>query len=213
MTGASLTGIVDYGIGNVRSVQNAVEKVGGTPILTADIDQLMQCDRLILPGVGAFAQGIAELRSRALDTLLQSFVETDRPLLGICLGMQLLTSGSDEFGHTPGLGFINTQVAELQPHSESVDFRLPHVDWRKLKRAQGSLDWFYDGVSPAAKFYFIHSFGVHASATDAVAWADYAGLEFAAVIARGNVIGTQFHPEKSGPEGLKMLSNFVFRGN
>ncbi|MFK7856955.1 MAG: imidazole glycerol phosphate synthase subunit HisH [Granulosicoccus sp.] len=213
MTVSSLTGIVNYGIGNVRSVQNAVEKVGGTPLLSADVEQLMQCDRLILPGVGAFAHGIAQLRAGELDKLLDDFVADGRPVLGICLGMQLLTQGSLEFDDTAGLGFTDGQATQLQAPKDASDFRLPHVNWKTLRRKPGVVDWFYEGVNPAARFYFIHSFGVQGDVPDIAAWAEHSGVEFAAVIARNNVIGTQFHPEKSGPQGLKMLGNFVSKGN
>lgn len=212
MTVKSLTGIIDYGVGNLRSVQSAVEKVGGTPVVTADHDRLMRCERLILPGVGAFAHGIAELKARGLDTILRQAIDTGRPLLGICLGMQMLATRSLEFGDTSGLGFTAGIVMLIEPPLDGVPLRLPHVAWKSLRRVPGAQDWFFDGVDLNARFYFIHSYAIQGSATDVAAWADHEGVEFAAVIARGNVIGTQFHPEKSGPEGLRMLRNFVSKG-
>lgn len=213
MKKSSLTGIIDYGVGNVRSVYSAVEKVGGNPVLTSNHEELKGCHRLILPGVGAFAHGMAELHARGLDVLIKDEVQNGKPLLGICLGMQMLTSGSFEFGHTKGLGLVEGLVSQLQPVPGSPSIRLPHVDWKPLLRASGDKDWFFSGVNPEARFYFIHSFGTQENETDVAAWAEYCGIRFAAVIARGNVIGTQFHPEKSGPEGLKMLRNFVTKEN
>lgn len=212
MTDNSLTGILDYGVGNVRSVQSAVSKVGGSPILTDDYDQLLACDRLILPGVGAFAHGVAELKTRGLDTVLHRSIDAGKPLLGICLGMQMLTSRSLEFGDTPGLNFTAGTVAPLEPAAGAPPVRLPHVAWKPLRRAPGPNDWLFEGVDPDARFYFIHSFAAQGDPTDVIAWADYDGIEFAAVVGRDNIVGTQFHPEKSGVEGLKMLKNFVEKG-
>ena len=213
MTANSLTGILDYGVGNVRSVQSAISKVGGSPILTADHDQLLTCDRLILPGVGAFAHGIAELKARGLDTVLHRSIDAGKPLLGICLGMQMLTTRSLEFGDTPGLNFTAGTVAPLEAAAGAPPVRLPHVAWKPLRRVSGPNDWLFDGVDPDARFYFIHSFAAQGDPTDVVAWADHDGIKFAAIVAKENVIGTQFHPEKSGIEGLKMLKNFVERGD
>lgn len=213
MNNSSLTGIIDYGVGNVRSVLSAVEKVGGNPVLTSNHEELMRCDRLILPGVGAFAHGMAELHERGLDALIKDEVHKGKPLLGICLGMQMLTSGSLEFGYTKGLGLVEGMVSQLQPVSSAPSIRLPHVDWKPLQRATGDQEWFFSGVNPESRFYFIHSFGAQENRTDVAAWAEYCGIRFAAVIARGNVIGTQFHPEKSGPEGLRMIRNFVTKEN
>lgn len=211
MNKSSLTGIIDYGVGNVRSVLNAVQKVGGNPVLSSNYDELMKCDRLILPGVGAFAHGISELRSRGLDELITDEAKKGKPLLGICLGMQMLTAGSLEFGDTKGLGLIEGRVTQLQPSPGGIPVRLPHVDWRPLQRVSPDLEWFFSGVNRDARFYFIHSFGAQENESNVAAWAEYRGIRFAAVVARGNVVGTQFHPEKSGPAGLQMLRNFVER--
>lgn len=209
---SSLTGIIDYGVGNVRSVQSAIEKVGGTPILTDDAERLLACDRLVLPGVGAFAHGIAELKARGLDVVLRQSIEAGKPLLGICLGMQMLTHRSWEFGDTEGLAFTEGTVALMQAPVGAETYRLPHVGWKQLRRVSGHHDWLFEGVDPEARFYFIHSFAVQEDNADIAAWANHDGVRFAAVMGRDNVIGTQFHPEKSGPQGLRMLSNFVSKG-
>ena len=213
MNKSSLTGIIDYGVGNVRSVLSAVEKVGGNPVLTSNYEEIKRCDRLILPGVGAFTHGMTELHERGLDILIKDEVQKGKPLLGICLGMQMLTTGSLEFGHTKGLGLIEGLVSQLQPISGAPSIRLPHVDWKPMCRASDDQEWFFAGVNPEARFYFIHSFCRQDNEADVIAWAEYCGIRFAAVVARGNVIGTQFHPEKSGPEGLQMIRNFIMKEN
>lgn len=212
MTTKSITGIIDYGIGNVRSVFNAVEEVGGTPLLTSDHQKLLDCDRLILPGVGAFAQGICGLKERGLDIFIKSVVADGVPLMGICLGMQLLTERSLEFGETVGLGITDGTVDLIATNNSEGIIRLPHVAWKPLVRKTDNAGWLFDGVDPDARFYFIHSYAVSGKLDSVVATAECEGIFFGAVLALGNVVATQFHPEKSGPEGLKMLKNFVMRG-
>lgn len=213
MAKRNLTGVIDYGVGNVRSVFNAVEAVGGRPVLSSDPAELLGCDRLILPGVGAFAHGTAELRSRGLDTVLKKAVSEGMPLLGICLGMQMLAQSSLEFGESDGLGFAQGVVSLIQSPDPARTLRLPHVAWKKLERRNEAAGWLFEGIDPDAHFYFIHSYAVPAASPDVVAVAEIDGNEFAAVLAVDTVVGTQFHPEKSGPEGLKMLKNFVMKGD
>ncbi|CRK76326.1 MULTISPECIES: imidazole glycerol phosphate synthase subunit HisH [Roseobacteraceae] len=213
MTKTNLTGVIDYGVGNVRSVCSAVEAVGGRPILSSDPIELLGCERLILPGVGAFAHGMTELTSRGLDTALKSAVSDGMPLLGICLGMQMLAQSSLEFGESEGLGLAQGVVSLIPSSDPAHTLRLPHVAWKTLERRSDAAAWLFDGVDPDARFYFIHSYAVPATSPDVVAVAEIDGNEFAAVFAVDNVVGTQFHPEKSGPEGLKMLKNFVMKGD
>lgn len=213
MTKTNLTGVIDYGVGNVRSVVSAVEAVGGRPVLTSDPAELLGCDRLILPGVGAFAHGMAELRSRGLDTVVKTAVRDGMPLLGICLGMQMLAQSSLEFGNSAGLGLAEGVVSLIQSPDPAQTLRLPHVAWKAIQRQSNAAAWLFDGVDPDARFYFIHSYAVPATSPDVVAVAEIDGNAFAAVLAVGTVVGTQFHPEKSGPEGLKMLKNFVMKGD
>jgi glutamine amidotransferase len=213
VTKTKLTGVIDYGTGNVRSVCNAVEAVGGRPILSSDPDQLLRCDRLILPGVGAFAHGMAELRSRGLDAVLKSAVSDGMPMLGICLGMQMLAKSSLEFGESAGLGIAQGVVSLIQSTDPARIPRLPHVAWKTIEWKNEGGAWLFEGVDPDARFYFIHSYAVPATSPDVAAVAEIDGIEFAAVLAVNNVIGTQFHPEKSGPEGLKILRNFVMKGD
>jgi glutamine amidotransferase len=212
MTTTSLTGIIDYGLGNVRSVFSAVEAVGGEPVLTASVDELLGCDRLILPGVGAFAHGMAELETRRLDKFIKKAALDGVPIMGICLGMQMLTQKSLEFGETEGLGLAEGLVSLIRPSNPDQFLRLPHVAWKPLTRTRDDAAWLFDGVDPSAKFYFIHSYGVSGDSAHVAATAEHDGVSFGAVLLADNVVGTQFHPEKSGPEGLKMLKNFVMKG-
>jgi glutamine amidotransferase len=212
MAVTSLTGIIDYGIGNIRSVFNAVKAVGGQPVLTASAEELLACDRLILPGVGAFAHGMAELKSRGLDKLIRQAARDDTPIMGICLGMQMLTCSSLEFGETEGLGLADGVVALIGPKTPEQALRLPHVAWKPLKRINEKASWLFEGVDRGSRFYFIHSFAVASDSMHVAATADYGCFSFGAVLSVGNVVGTQFHPEKSGPAGLKMLKNFVMKG-
>lgn len=211
MTSTSLTGIIDYGVGNVRSVFNAIKALGGAPVLTASAEELLACDRLILPGVGAFAHGMAELKSRGLDSLIRQAAQNGIPMLGICLGMQMLTRYSLEFGETEGLGLADGIVSLLEPSKSDQLLRLPHVAWKPLTHTNDEAAWLFEGINPDARFYFIHSYAVSCESAHVVATTDYDGVSFGAVLSVGNVVGTQFHPEKSGLEGLRMLNNFLMR--
>jgi glutamine amidotransferase len=212
MASTPLVGIFDYGLGNIRSVQSAVETVGGEAVVSSDAEQLLRCSRLILPGVGAFAHGMNELTARGLDDVLRQSLDAGIPLLGICLGMQMLASRSLEFGDNPGLSLISGTVTRLAGSGDAPTPRLPHVAWAPLRRVPGKADWLFDGIKDDDRFYFIHSFALRDDATDVAAWAGYEGVDFAAVVAHGSAVGTQFHPEKSGPAGLRMLNNFVSKG-
>ena len=204
-------GIIDYGVGNIRSVMRAVEYVGGFPVRSANYDTLISCDRLILPGVGAFAHGMQQLEHRGLARLVVDASNSGIPVLAICLGMQMLAEGSTEFGNTKGLGIVSGIVNSLGKSLNDQNIRLPHVDYRPLKTFDSTYDWLFEGISPDEKYYFIHSYALGALEKDVVSVSDYDGIPFAAVVAKGNVIGTQFHPEKSGHPGLSLLSNFISR--
>lgn len=208
---APLVGIIDYGIGNLRSVSNAIEHIGGQPRVSADPLLLAQCDRLILPGVGAFGHGMAQLQARGLADFVLASAARGTPLLGICLGMQMLTETSEEFGLHPGLGLLSGVVQSLTG-AGPAPMRLPHVDWQSITAqplATGLAGRLLHQLPAEARFYFIHSFAVNADSPDTAATATVNGQSFAAIIGRGNVVGTQFHPEKSGLAGLHLLRNFI----
>ena len=198
--------VINYGIGNVRSVLNAFEFIGVPTQLIRDPIELAKADALVLPGVGAFREGMYRLDKYGLREPLTHFAHSRKPLLGICLGFQMLMRSSSEHGNHQGLGLINHEV-ELLP----VEARLPHIGW---SRVNASAD------APASPkllaglnnqhFYFVHSFGVVKPVQPLVAGlAQYDGCHFAALIESRNVFGTQFHPEKSGEAGLQMLRNFA----
>lgn len=208
----SLTGIIDYGVGNVRSVFNAVNAAGGDAVLTSSPDELRACDQLILPGVGAFGHGMSELKSRGLDGLIKYAAMDGMPIMGICLGMQMLAQKSLEFGQADGLSLAAGVVSLLKTSDPDSLLRLPHVGWKPLVRVNGEAAWLFDGIDPEARFYFIHSYAISSASAHVVATADYDGLTFGAVLSVGNIVGTQFHPEKSGPVGLRMLKNFISKG-
>ena len=200
----SLTvGIVDYGMGNRRSVQKAFEHVGAQATVTSRIGILESCAGLVIPGVGAFPQAMANLRERGLLDPLRTYAEGGRPVLGICLGMQLLFDGSVELEPTPGLGLLAGQVRWLD-----TDQRLPHIGWNEVRfeRPSPLTSGLPAGGCP---FYHVHSLAPRpAESGDVVGTTEY-GERFATVVQRENVAGVQFHPEKSSGDGLRLLANFL----
>jgi len=199
-----LIGVVDYGMGNRRSVEKALQHVGARAVISADHGALGATDALLVPGVGAFPKGIANLRERGLDELIRARAAAGTPVLGICLGMQLLFDRSVELGGADGLGLIAGEVAPLQAGA----LRLPHIGWNevRIERASALTDGF---EGPARPFYHVHSFVAHpARAEDIVGWSRY-GEAFATIVASGTVFGVQFHPEKSSRDGLRLLARFA----
>lgn len=197
-----MIGIIDYGMGNLRSVQKALEQFGESPIVTSDYETLLKCDGIILPGVGAFPDAIDNLESKGLDKLIKEFAAAGKPILGICLGMQLFFEESDEVRVCKGLGLLRGRVTRL-----TVDLKIPHMGWNdlKIKRQCRVLE----GVKDGEFAYFVHSYlavGMDEEDINAVA---FYGTEIPAVVSKGNIYGTQFHPEKSGELGMKILANFV----
>ena len=197
-------GIADYGIGNLQSVANAVHAVGGEPELVIDPDKLATFDRLILPGVGAFGDAITRLRETGMGQALDELVAQGRPVLGLCLGMQLMCRQSEEGGDWQGLGWFDAMVRRFP---ESLGVKVPHIGWNNLAFPRSH--WLLQEVPTSPDVYFVHSYRVEcADQADVLAWCDY-GEPFAAIIARDNVVGIQFHPEKSQRAGLAMIRNFL----
>jgi glutamine amidotransferase len=198
--------VIDYGIGNVRSVLNALEYIGVQAVLSNDPVVLAKADGLILPGVGAFGEGMRRIDQNSLQSRLTALVQAGKPLLGICLGFQMLMRTSTEQGQHLGLGLIDHEVVRLP-----VDERLPHIGWSHVKAAADTPTEpkLLNGLNNE-RFYFLHSYGVLKPAGAVVAGiASYSGCNILALIESGNVFGTQFHPEKSGEVGLQMLRNFA----
>jgi glutamine amidotransferase len=190
--------IVDYGVGNVRSVERALVQVGAEPKLTADPDDLERADGLVLPGVGAFAPALDRLTQSGLGRRVVDLAGSGKPVLGVCLGYQLLFDESMEHGRHQGLGLLPGRVVEVTGSE-----RLPVIGWCRVARSDDSVLW--QGIKDRSYFYFVHSFTPEES-TAAIGWSEHSP---AAAAARANVMGTQFHPEKSGPDGLRVYKNFV----
>jgi glutamine amidotransferase len=193
--------IVDYGIGNLGSAAKAFRHVGASAVLSGDPEVLRQADTLVLPGDGAFGAAMDELRSRSLLPVLHEAVAQGRTLFGICVGMQLLFDHSEEHGSHRGLGLLPGRVRRFKG-----DLPVPHMGWNRLRRRQRHA--LLDGLEDGAHVYFVHSYYCEASPDVVIASSDY-GLDFAAVVGKGSVIGVQFHPEKSQAVGLRMIENFV----
>ena len=195
-------GIVNYGMGNLRSVEKAVERIGAEPLIGADPGTLEHTDGLILPGVGAFPKAMERIRERGFDRYLHTRIAAGTPVLGVCLGMQLLFERSSEGPGAEGLGLLAGAVEEL----DAPGLKLPHIGWSPLKlERESALTSATDDGEP---FYFVHKFAPRPEAADLIASAAY-GERFAAVVGRGLVYGAQFHPEKSSAAGLRMLASFV----
>ena len=190
--------IVDYGVGNIRSVERALAHVGADPKLTADPDELERADGVVLPGVGAFAPALEKLSEGGLGRRIVELAKKGKPLLGVCLGYQLLFDESMEHGRHEGLGLLPGKVVEVENSA-----RLPVIGWCRLGLSGESVLW--QGIKDRSYFYFVHSY-TPSSSDAAIAWTEHSP---AAAGARGNVMGTQFHPEKSGPDGLRVYKNFV----
>lgn len=197
--------VVDYGIGNLRSVERALVAAGAVPVLSGDPAAIAAADGVVLPGVGAFGAALDALDSRGLREAVARAAASARPLLGVCLGFQLLFEHSEENGGRDGLGLLPGRVVRIDPSRGKV----PHMGWNSLRvRRPGAL---LEGVADGSRMYFVHSYQAESVPDEAlVADCDYAG-SVPAVVERGTVLATQFHPEKSGADGLRVYANFVAR--
>lgn len=214
MRGAPPIVVVDYGRGNLFSVCQAVAKVGGAPALSADPAVVRAAERVILPGVGAFGDAMAGLRARGLDDAVKAFAATGRPLLGVCLGMQLLLAASTEFGDHEGLAILPGHVDRLPTPAPGGRDKIPNVGWCRLEPARDGVPWsesIFRGVKPGDFAYFVHSYAAHPDRRHRLADIEFAGAPACAAIAAGPVAGCQFHPEKSGEVGLAIVDAFVNR--
>ena len=194
--------ILDYGMGNLRSVEKALEHVGASATISSDPEAIRAADGLILPGVGAFPKAMTRVRELGLDELTRERLEAGVPVLGICLGLQLLFDSTTELGGAEGLGLLPGGVAEL----DAPGLKVPHIGWSPVRWEKPSR--LTEGIESETPFYFVHSFAPSPADEDLLGSAAY-GARFACAAERDNVFGVQFHPEKSSGAGLRLLSNFA----
>jgi glutamine amidotransferase len=195
--------IIDYGVGNLRSVEKAFAATGCDAVVSGDERVLRAATRLVLPGVGAFRACMSALQARGFDELVRERVATGTPLLGVCVGMQMLFEASEEFGETEGLNFFAGRVRRFE-----TGLPVPQVGWNNVRQLQSEHPLFA-GIADDAFFYFVHSYYCAASERETVLGETEYGVSYAAMIGRRHVCGVQFHPEKSQAAGLRLLKNFV----
>ena len=195
--------VVDYGMGNLRSVQKGLEKVGVRAEVTRDVARIDRADAVVLPGVGAFGACMANLRELGLVAPVLRAIEADRPFLGICVGMQLLFEESEEYGPVAGLGVLPGRVRRF---ADRATLKVPHMGWNQLS-IHGDVPQLA-GIDDGSFVYFVHSYYVDAGSPEIVAATTEYDVRFAAAVRRGNLFATQFHPEKSQSIGLRILENF-----
>lgn len=198
--------IVDYGMGNLRSVQKAFEKLGAAAEVVTHPSQIQDADKLVLPGVGAFRDAIAELKRKGFVQPLRDYVDSGQPFLGICLGLQLLFDVSYEDGEWEGLGIVPGKVVRFE---DQPDLKIPHMGWNSLEIARSVP--LLDGIANGSFVYFVHSYYVVPQDESVVIARTEHGVQFTSAISRGNLNATQFHPEKSQKIGIALLKNFIER--
>ena len=202
MTKVARVAIIDYGVGNLRSVEKAFAAMGCNAVVTSDDSVLRSADRLVLPGVGAFAACMRELASRGFDELVRERVKEGTPLLGVCVGMQMLVEESEEFGATFGLGLLKGRVRRFP-----ADLVVPQVGWNQVR--QSGIHPLLADIQDNAFFYFVHSYSCEADDRAVVIGETDYGAPYPSIVARDNICGVQFHPEKSQSVGLRLLANFA----
>ncbi len=197
--------VIDYGMGNLRSVSKALEHVGADVRVTSDAAVVAAADGVVLPGVGAFARCMENLRAAGLHESVYAAVDSGRPFFGICVGMQILFDESDEFGRVEGLGVLPGRVRRFEPGHDEL--KVPHMGWNQVSIERSAPH--FRGIEEGTRFYFVHSYFVETDHDDVVATRTSYANDFVSSAWRDNVFATQFHPEKSQAVGLRMLENFV----
>ena len=207
--------ILDYGAGNLTSIRLAFERLGVRPVVTSDAAEAMRADALVFPGVGSAGSAMAGLLARGLDAPIRAFLDAGRPVLAICLGMQMCCARSEEDGGVDGLGFVPGTVRLFRFEGPAACIprpatrvKVPHMGWNTIRTGAKAAHPVFAGLDGQA-FYFVHSYYVGADCPAAAAFTEYAGQTFASAIATGSLVATQFHPERSGDAGLRLLRNFL----
>jgi len=198
--------IIDYKTGNLGSIQNILKRIGEESVITSDKKEIARATKLILPGVGAFDTGMSNLSGLDLIDVLNEKVRVEKvPVLGICLGMQLLSKGSEE-GSLPGLGWIDAESIRFR-FENSLEYKIPHMGWNFIKQHKTAR--LFDNMYTDPRFYFVHSYFLRVHDTEDILTSTTYEIEFTSAVERGNILGVQFHPEKSHKFGIKLLKNFV----
>ncbi len=199
--------IIDYGMGNLGSIANMLKKIGAEAVVTSDIGAIKRADRLILPGVGAFDAGVRNLSDRGLSGVLtEKVIAGQAPILGICLGMQLMTKNSEE-GVSSGLCWIDAETVRFRFDGEGKGLKVPHMGWNQVRPVRESP--LFENTVDQQRFYFVHSYHVVCSDENDVVAKTHHGYDFASAMQKGNIMGVQFHPEKSHRFGMKLLRRFA----
>lgn len=204
--------IIDYKLGNLFSIKEAIRAAGAEAEIISDPESLKNFDAAILPGVGAFGEAMDKLRSSHFDNAVKNYLQTGKHLLGICLGLQILFDSSEEFGSHKGLGYIPGTVKKFPTHdTDGSIVNVPHVGWNTASTTEtGRHHQVFSKCGSNTSYYFVHSF--YASVPDqkyVVLESEYAGIKYASAVARENILAVQFHPEKSGPAGIRLLTNWI----
>ena len=208
-------GIIDYGSGNIHSIEKALKYVGAQTTVVLNLDEIEKCDKIILPGVGAFGNAVQKLTALGFKKKIRDIIKEQIPVLGICVGMQMLFDRSYEFGEHLGLGIISGSVSKINPSShKGFKIKVPHIGWSEISPPAKAItqDWndtILEGIDIATKFYFVHSYSAKPKDLDVrLAETIYGDEHLTAVVRSNNLYGVQFHPEKSGEAGLVVLKNF-----
>ena len=196
--------IIDYGIGNLGSVKNALDYLGLDNVITSDKNVILSADKVILPGVGAFADAINTFRNRGFDVVLNEFIKTGKPVLGICVGMQMLFEYSNEFGRHKGLGIMKGEIIKFN-ESKDNSYKIPQMGWNQIEVVDDNP--LLKGLN-GKDVYFVHSYHLIGNDENIIAYTEYAGVKYGSAVKKNNVYACQFHPEKSGETGLQILRNF-----
>lgn len=198
--------IIDYGLGNLSSILNMLKKIGTNALVSSDHDTIAKADKLILPGVGSFDTGMRNLEERNIIPLLNNLVlEEQTPILGVCLGMQLL-SGKSEEGSLPGLGWLDAETFRFKFQNVNDNLKIPHMGWNQLMVTHPHP--LFAGLEEVNRFYFVHSYHVACANPDNVLASTSYGFDFTSAVVKDNIMGVQFHPEKSHKFGMRLLKNF-----
>ncbi len=196
--------VIDYGIGNLGSVKNALDYLGLESVITSDKDKILSADKVILPGVGAFQDAIDTFRNRGFEPVLNEFIKSGKPVLGICVGMQMLFEYSNEFGRHKGLGIMKGEIIKFK-ESKDNSYKIPQMGWNQIEVVDDNP--LLKGLN-GKDVYFVHSYHLTGNDENIIAYTEYAGVKYGSAVKSNNVYACQFHPEKSGETGLQILRNF-----